>query len=153
VLYLDEPTVGIDARSRRTILDAIAALKREGVTIIYTSHYMEEVEALCDAVAIIDQGRLLACGSIDDVLRAHGRSTFEVTFASSPPDEVRAALAGLGGAWRDGLNLTLAVTEPAALNRALEALTQSRAQIAHLQYGVARLEQAYLALLSHAETP
>lgn len=153
VLYLDEPTVGIDARSRRTIIDAIAALKQSGVTIIYTSHYMEEVEALCDAVAIIDQGRMLACGRIDEVLRAHGRSTLEVTFSAPAAEALRAELIALGATWTDLQNAALDAADAATLNRALGALTQSGAPIAHMQYGVARLEQAYLRLLSEAGAP
>lgn len=69
VLYLDEPTVGIDTRSRRFILDAIKALKTAGNTVIYTSHYMEEVEQLCDTVAIIDRGRVIAHQPIGELLR------------------------------------------------------------------------------------
>jgi ABC-2 type transport system ATP-binding protein len=69
VLYLDEPTVGIDTQSRRIILEAIKALKTEGNTVIYTSHYMEEVEQLCDTVAIIDSGRVIEHQSIRDLLR------------------------------------------------------------------------------------
>ena len=59
ILYLDEPTVGIDAQSRRFILELIKKLKADDVTIIYTSHYLEEIESLCDAVAIIDNGKVI----------------------------------------------------------------------------------------------
>jgi ABC-2 type transport system ATP-binding protein len=144
VLYLDEPTVGIDARSRRMIVDAIAALKDAGTTIVYTSHYMEEVEALCDAVIIIDQGRVAASGTIGEVLRAHGRSVLELSLAAPAPDALRNALSAFGALWIDATNAELPAADAATLNRALEALTQSGAEIAHLQYGVARLEQAYL---------
>jgi ABC-2 type transport system ATP-binding protein len=59
ILYLDEPTVGIDAQSRRFILEKILALREEGMSILYTSHYFEEVEKLCDAAVIIDQGKVI----------------------------------------------------------------------------------------------
>jgi ABC-2 type transport system ATP-binding protein len=59
VLFLDEPTVGIDAQSRHFIMESIAGLQREGMTIVYTSHYMEEIQGLCDTLAIIDHGKLL----------------------------------------------------------------------------------------------
>ena len=62
MLLLDEPTVGIDPQSRRYILDSVRRLADQGVTIIYTSHYMEEVEYLCERVAIIDHGRVIARG-------------------------------------------------------------------------------------------
>lgn len=63
LLVLDEPTVGVDAQSRAAILDTIAALNRDGLAVLYTSHYMEEVERLCDRIGVIDQGRLVAEGT------------------------------------------------------------------------------------------
>lgn len=74
VLLLDEPTVGIDPQSRRYILDSVRRLADQGVTIIYTSHYMEEVEYLCERVAIIDHGRVIAQGPIDEVRALAGDS-------------------------------------------------------------------------------
>lgn len=73
-LLLDEPTVGIDPQSRRHILDSVRRLADEGMTIIYTSHYMEEVEYLCTRVAIMDHGRIIAQGPIDDVKALAGDS-------------------------------------------------------------------------------
>jgi ABC-2 type transport system ATP-binding protein len=68
LLLLDEPTVGVDPQSRHFLLDAIAALPASGTTVIYTSHYMEEVEAICQKIAIIDQGQVLCEGSLSDIL-------------------------------------------------------------------------------------
>jgi ABC-2 type transport system ATP-binding protein len=72
VLLLDEPTVGVDPQSRNAIFDNIESLNRDGLTVIYTTHYMEEAERLCDRIAIIDAGRLLALGTLDELLAAHG---------------------------------------------------------------------------------
>jgi len=72
LVLLDEPTVGVDPQSRNAILERILDLKERGCTIIYTSHYMEEVEKICDRVAIIDQGKLLAIGTVKDLVRKHG---------------------------------------------------------------------------------
>ncbi|MBN1769963.1 MAG: ABC transporter ATP-binding protein [Deltaproteobacteria bacterium] len=63
LLFLDEPTVGVDPQSRNSILEHVLRLRDEGLTILYTSHYMEEVQRLCDRVAIVDEGRLLALDS------------------------------------------------------------------------------------------
>ncbi|QNO15564.1 ABC transporter ATP-binding protein [Alkalicella caledoniensis] len=63
IIIMDEPTVGIDPQSRNHILDSVRELNRRGATIIYTSHYMEEVEAVCSRVGIIDHGKLIACGT------------------------------------------------------------------------------------------
>jgi ABC-2 type transport system ATP-binding protein len=72
LVLLDEPTVGVDPQSRNQIFENILALKRLGRTLVYTTHYMEEAERLCDRVAIIDEGRLLALGSVQQLLDAHG---------------------------------------------------------------------------------
>ncbi len=63
LIIMDEPTVGVDAQSREHILNSIRILRDRGATVIYTSHYMNEVEEICDRIAIIDKGRLIACGT------------------------------------------------------------------------------------------
>jgi ABC-2 type transport system ATP-binding protein len=72
VLIMDEPTVGIDPQSRNHILETVKDLNRRGMTVIYTSHYMEEVEFLCDRVGIMDRGKLIALGTIDELKRLVG---------------------------------------------------------------------------------
>ncbi len=72
LLLLDEPTVGVDPQSRNKIFENIEALHRDGRTVIYTTHYMEEAERLCDRIAIVDAGRLLALGTLPELLAAHG---------------------------------------------------------------------------------
>jgi len=72
LLLLDEPTVGVDPQSRNAIFDAIAALRQRGKTVIYTTHYMEEAQRLCDRVGVIDAGALLAEGTVDQLIDAHG---------------------------------------------------------------------------------
>ena len=71
LLFLDEPTVGVDAQSRALIMDLLAAMKGDGTTIVLTTHYMEEAEALCDTVAIMDAGRVIAEGPPKDLLVNH----------------------------------------------------------------------------------
>ncbi|WP_449240531.1 ABC transporter ATP-binding protein [Desulfoscipio gibsoniae] len=73
LLILDEPTVGIDPQSRRHILDTVKHLNTEGMTVLYTSHYMEEVEYLCERVGIIDHGKLIAQGSREELIRLVGQ--------------------------------------------------------------------------------
>jgi ABC-2 type transport system ATP-binding protein len=63
LLFLDEPTVGIDAQSRNMILEKLSLLKDNGTTLIYTTHYMDEAEQLCERIAIMDEGRIIAEGS------------------------------------------------------------------------------------------
>jgi len=71
ILFLDEPTVGIDVQSRVVILEYLKELNRKGVTIIYTSHYMEEAEHLCSRVAIIDRGNIISLGKPEELLEGH----------------------------------------------------------------------------------
>jgi linearmycin/streptolysin S transport system ATP-binding protein len=72
LILLDEPTVGVDPQSRNKIFESIEELHRRGRTIIYTTHYMEEAERLCDRIAIVDAGKLLALGTLSDLLETHG---------------------------------------------------------------------------------
>jgi ABC-2 type transport system ATP-binding protein len=72
VIYMDEPTVGIDPQSRRNILDSIVALKQQGMTVLYTTHYMEEAQELSDHIAIMDYGRLIAQGTHVELVKIVG---------------------------------------------------------------------------------
>ncbi|MBD3923243.1 ABC transporter ATP-binding protein [Nocardioides cavernae] len=72
LLILDEPTVGVDPQSRHAILESVEALSGEGMAVLYTTHYMEEAERLCDRIGIIDSGRLQAEGTRDDLIRLTG---------------------------------------------------------------------------------
>ncbi len=75
VIYMDEPTVGIDPQSRRNILDSVVALKNQGMTVLYTTHYMEEAEELSDHIAIMDHGKLIACGTNEELVKLVGEQT------------------------------------------------------------------------------
>jgi ABC-2 type transport system ATP-binding protein len=68
LIVMDEPTVGVDAQSREHILNSIKLLRDRGATVIYTSHYMQEVEEICDRIAIIDKGKMIACGSEQELV-------------------------------------------------------------------------------------
>jgi ABC-2 type transport system ATP-binding protein len=68
-LMLDEPTVGVDPQSRERIFDIIRSLQQEGTTLLYTTHYMEEAEQLCDRIAIMDDGQIIAMGTLEELLQ------------------------------------------------------------------------------------
>jgi ABC-2 type transport system ATP-binding protein len=91
LLLLDEPTVGVDPQSRNKIFENIEALHRQGRTIIYTTHYMEEAERLCDRIAIVDHGRLLALGSVHELLAAHGGTPTLVVQANGDARRIQTA--------------------------------------------------------------
>jgi ABC-2 type transport system ATP-binding protein len=145
ILYLDEPTVGIDAQSRRFIIEAVHALKNAGTTIIYTSHYMEEVEELCDSVAVIDHGRLVICDRMENLLRREGGQTLQITLATPRP-ELTDVLAPFGATHVDHREWMLQIAAD-RLPALLQTLTGRGIAIDRMQYGVSRLEKIYLQLL------
>jgi len=94
LLVLDEPTTGLDPQSRRELWERVRDLRRRGVTVLLTTHYMEEAEALCDRVAIVDHGKVLVEGVPADLVRRHAkRDTVE---AHGVPEAEMRALAGPG---------------------------------------------------------
>ena len=87
ILLLDEPTVGVDPQSRNLIFETIEEMSKQGRTIIYTTHYMEEAQRLCDRVAIIDHGRILDMDSVENLITRHGGpSHIEAEFEETQSD-------------------------------------------------------------------
>ena len=126
ILLLDEPTVGVDPQSRNAIFDNLEALKREGKALLYTTHYMEEAERLCDRIVIIDQGRIVAHDTLRGLLRllpAANRLSVELTEA---PAE---------GAWLGALRALPGVTSARLEGDRLEVGTSSLASTAALVLG------------------
>ncbi len=89
LLLLDEPTVGVDPQSRNHIFEGIQELNRQGLTILYTSHYMEEVEALCHRVGIMDGGTLVACDTVPNLIASLGGTIIEIGLGSVVPTEAQ----------------------------------------------------------------
>ncbi|MFN4326831.1 MAG: ABC transporter ATP-binding protein [Azonexus sp.] len=142
LLLLDEPTVGVDPQSRRFLLESIAGLPVAGTTVLYTSHYMEEVEAICQRVAIIDQGRVLAEGSLDELLRSD-ESVAELMLGADMP----AALAGRYPITEAGpLTYRLDLPSAAALPRLLDELAAAGCPVHRLNVGRQNLEQLFMRL-------
>lgn len=89
ILLMDEPTVGVDPQSRHQIYQILAQFSTQGITIIYTTHYMDEVEKLCSRIGIIDHGELIACGTLDELREFSGDSQLiVVTFEDIQPDKL-----------------------------------------------------------------
>jgi ABC-2 type transport system ATP-binding protein len=97
LLIMDEPTVGIDPQSRNHILETVRDLNADGTTVLYTSHYMEEVEFLCDRVGIMDGGKLIALGTIDELKRLVGDENVISVRVNELPADALEALRALPG--------------------------------------------------------
>ena len=87
VLFLDEPTVGLDPQARRLLWDIIRDLNRQGMTIILTTHYMDEAESLCEQVGVIDRGQLIALGSPQELRRQFGEAVLVRPLAGGDPSQ------------------------------------------------------------------
>jgi len=123
LLFLDEPTTGLDPQSRRQLWEIVASFKRGGGTVVLTTHYMEEAERLCDRVAVMDHGKVIALGSPRELIASLGADhvvEFSLGHGAEPlPEAALAALPGVKAARRDGPRFSLTVTEA---HRAVPAL-------------------------------
>lgn len=89
VLFLDEPTVGVDVQSRNVIIERLKELNKGGMTIIYTSHHMEEAQDFCTRVAIIDHGKIISTGTPAQLISEHGASSLEEVFLNLTNHQLR----------------------------------------------------------------
>ncbi len=97
VLLLDEPTVGIDPQARLNILDVVREVASTGTTVLYTTHYMDEAQELCDRIAIIDHGRILTVGTLDELTRLAGEAEVLRLSGSFGDEGARQRLEAIGG--------------------------------------------------------
>ncbi|MEK9798400.1 MAG: ABC transporter ATP-binding protein [Alphaproteobacteria bacterium] len=102
VLILDEPTAGVDVALRQRLWDNIKTLNGAGVTVVLTTHYLEEAEALCDQIAIVNKGRIITAKSKADLMASAGKKHLHLTLDSPPPSPLPKTLQQLGAVWRDG---------------------------------------------------
>jgi len=148
VLFLDEPTVGVDPQSRNFIFEGVEALKNAGLTVIYTTHYMEEAQRLCDRVAIIDRGAVIALDSPEAMVTAHGGSiVIEVGGNAAGAAAAVGALAGVRGVQRDGSRLTIAAANPARiLGPIIEKTAGAGGEVSSVEVVNDNLESVFLDL-------
>jgi ABC-2 type transport system ATP-binding protein len=148
LLLLDEPTVGVDPQSRERIYTMIGELRARGVSILYTTHYMEEAERLCDRIAIIDHGRIISSGTRDELVRSTLGTAQAVTVNGELPiaPSLRGKLEGMG-AKIDGAHATLMASDPPRqIREILEAFHSEGATVQDLILKHASLEEVFLNL-------
>ena len=154
LLILDEPTVGVDPQSRNAILESVENLSVEGMAVLYTTHYMEEAERLCDRVAIIDEGTIKAEGTRRDLVSLVGekdRISISATGNLSAAAEALSSLDGVVGAATSDHGLdVLAVDASSILPAILTTVTASGASITGVQVVEPNLEAVFLHLTGKA---
>ena len=156
VVFMDEPTVGIDPQSRRGILDMVTALNAEGMTVLYTTHYMEEAEELSHRIGIIDDGQLIALGTLAELTQLVGQE--DVVELTLPPECVTpallAALGTVSGARQpegmDGRVRVLARDGSAALPELIGAANRLGARVSNVAVSAPNLEAVFLHLTGRA---
>jgi ABC-2 type transport system ATP-binding protein len=144
IAFLDEPTAGVDVALRRDLWAYVKRLREEGMTIVLTTHYLEEAEALADRVAVIDHGQLVTLDTPKGLISRHGRSRVRFTFAE-PLDGVPPSLAAFGATLDNKSQVVCPIPDggPAPLLAAAAALGRP---IAELRTEQPTLEQVFLAI-------
>jgi len=154
VIYMDEPTVGIDPQSRRNILDSVVALKDQGMTVLYTTHYMEEAQELSDHIAIMDHGRMIACGTNDELVKLVGGQTRIDLTVSVEPSKISDAWRNIQGvkhvAVEEERISVLGDDSNKVLPRLFEAASQQSARITSVDIREPNLEAVFLHLTGRA---
>jgi len=144
VLLLDEPTVGVDPQSRNLIFETIARLKSEGRTILYTTHYMEEAERLCDRVAILDKGKILDMDTVENLIARHGGPSHIEVELNEPPEDIESITEKVGGEMSlEGNVLRCQTTQPM---ETLAVLNETGVRFKTLKVETSNLEDVFLNL-------
>ena len=164
ILFLDEPTTGLDPQSRRQLWEIIRTFQKKGGTVLLTTHYMDEAERLCDRLAIVDHGQIIAEGTPEDLINrlgGHHMVEFEVGNGNSDgsqnvaltgvaDDDIAAlwrALPGVESIRREANTICLTVREPhLTIPALLESVNQQKQKLEHLNTRQASLEDVFVKL-------
>ncbi len=149
IAFLDEPTTGLDPAARRELWNTIRTIRDAGTTVVLTTHYMEEAEVLCDRVAVMDRGRLIACDTPDGLIRSLGMAAkvrAHFTTGTLPTEELL-ALPGVTGNFSDGDELELQTTNvQQTLVTLLDLAARHNVTFSDLSSTQASLEDVFLSL-------
>jgi ABC-2 type transport system ATP-binding protein len=156
ILFLDEPTTGLDPQSRRQLWDIVRAFQKKGGTVLLTTHYMDEAERLCDRLAIVDHGQIIAEGTPPDLIdRLGGQHVVEFQVSEGPAGNSGASsnldgwgsLPSVESVRRDDSTICLSVREPhLTIPALLDRVTKSGHQLEHLSTRQASLEDVFVKL-------
>jgi ABC-2 type transport system ATP-binding protein len=149
LLLFDEPTVGVDPQSRAFILEAVKKLAEDGCAVIYTSHYMEEVEAIADRVVFLDQGRVVQHGALSELLDSHG-TLLQLAVEGGQVERLQALLAPFGDVVRRGPGVQVLLPDRRSFAAAISATEAAGLVVSQAQFGHANLEQLFMSLTHHS---
>ncbi|MBP6103501.1 MAG: ABC transporter ATP-binding protein [Gammaproteobacteria bacterium] len=147
ILVLDEPTAGVDVELRRSMWDFLRKINHEGTTIILTTHYLEEIESLCDTVAILHQGKIIKNTNLKDLLSQ--LTTETILFDLEKPLEKAPFLLGLKVVLLDPKTLEIQFEKTIHLNSVFEALSQQGVQVVSMRNKTNRLEALFIRLVNN----
>ncbi|MBK6742835.1 MAG: ABC transporter ATP-binding protein [Hydrogenophilales bacterium] len=157
ILILDEPTVAIDPHSRSLIHQRLRELHAAGITILISTHYMEEAEHLCQRIAIINHGKLLVQGTVPDLLAMQRDKTIQLQLEGDPPADLEARLEGISGLLEvhvAGRCVLIVAEQPDSLVAPLmRAIHERGLGVRSMSFGTASLEQVFLALTGSPGAP
>ena len=146
VIVLDEPTAGVDVELRQMLWSFIKQLNRDGHTIILTTHYLEEAETLCERVAMMKQGRVVALDTTANLLKSHAGKHLRLTIGDAPlPTRLLPMVKG-----RDGDVTTLAISDATQLELVLAELRQANIAVKEMQLTEVDLEDVFMSLVGGA---
>lgn len=150
LIIMDEPTVGIDPQSRNHILESVKALNKAGSTVVYTTHYMEEVEAICDEISIMDHGRVIAQGSkgdLKDMISDEQKQIITLEQANfSILDDVKKVKGVIDGVLDDTTLTVISHRDSENMNDIIKCIIQRGGVINHLKVQQPSLEDVFLTL-------
>lgn len=155
LLILDEPTAGVDIELRRSMWDYLETINKQGITIILTTHYLEEAETLCRNIAIIDQGTIIENTSIKRLLATLNMETFVFDMAVNETRPRTADLTLEGFTWRviDDHTIEVDVEKSQGLNRVFEQLSAQHATVLSMRNKANRLEELFVNLVEKGRKP
>jgi len=147
ILFMDEPTVGVDPQSRNRIFEIVENLNKEGMTIVYTTHYMEEVERLCSRIAIIDDGKIVAQGTQSELQKeSNVKETIEIRFQTITSTQVEILKEAFPSLIQNNQTITVACDANKELSTIISICNTVKLQIEDLKLNKVNLETIFLKL-------
>ena len=154
LLYLDEPTTGLDPRSRIELWDMIRQLVAEGTTVLLTTQYLEEADRLADEIVVIDRGRVIAAGTPQELKTRVGGQVLQARPADpaelAATERILAAFADGDGTHTDGQLVTVTIGDRSALGQVVRRLDEAGIAVDDLSLRTPSLDEVFLALTGHA---